>query len=73
MAQKPLVGQGLLIMEASRSHTLDTPHSVELLCTAENLVLAGTSMKFSNVTEENTFVRISSQITLILIHDTVRY
>jgi hypothetical protein len=29
MAQQPLVGQGLLIIEASRSHT-DTPHSVGL-------------------------------------------
>jgi hypothetical protein len=27
MAQKPLVGQGLLIIEASRLHS-DTPHSV---------------------------------------------
>jgi hypothetical protein len=31
MAQQPLVGQGLLITEASRSHTLDTPHSVGFL------------------------------------------
>ena len=29
-AQQPLVGQGLLIIEASRSHS-DTPHSVRLL------------------------------------------
>jgi hypothetical protein len=29
MAQQPLVGQGLLIIEASRSHS-DTPHSVGL-------------------------------------------
>ena len=29
MAQQPLVGQGLLIIEASRSHS-DTPHSIEL-------------------------------------------
>jgi len=30
MEQKPLVGQGLLIIEASRSYS-DTPHSVGLL------------------------------------------
>jgi len=32
MTQKTLVDQGLLIMEASRSHS-DTPHSVGLLWT----------------------------------------
>jgi hypothetical protein len=32
MAQQPLVGQGLFIVEGSRSHS-DTPHSVELLWT----------------------------------------
>jgi hypothetical protein len=30
MAQQPLVGQGLLIVKASQSHS-DTPHSVGLL------------------------------------------
>ena len=30
MAQQPLVGQGLIIIEASRSHS-DTPHSVGIL------------------------------------------
>jgi hypothetical protein len=34
MAQQPLTGQGLLIVEASRSHT-DTPHSVGLLWTSD--------------------------------------
>jgi hypothetical protein len=34
MAQQPLVGQGLLIIEASRSHS-DTPQSVGLLCTSD--------------------------------------
>jgi len=33
MGQQPLVGQGLLIIEASRSHSLDTPHSVGLFWT----------------------------------------
>jgi len=32
MAQQPLLGQGLLIIEASRSHS-DTPRSVGLLLT----------------------------------------
>jgi len=34
MAQQLLVGQGLLIIEASRSHS-DTPHSVGLLWTSD--------------------------------------
>jgi len=34
MTQQPLVGQGLLIVEASRSHS-DTPHSVGLLWTSD--------------------------------------
>ena len=36
MSQKPLVGQGLLIIEASRSHS-DTSHSVGLLWTSDEL------------------------------------
>jgi hypothetical protein len=38
MAQQPLVGQGLLIIEASRSHTSDTSHSVGLLWWRDQLV-----------------------------------
>jgi len=34
MAQQLLVGQGLLIIEASRPHS-DTPHSVGLLWTSD--------------------------------------
>jgi hypothetical protein len=34
MAQQPVVGQGLLIIEASRSHS-DTPHSAGLLWTSD--------------------------------------
>jgi hypothetical protein len=34
MAQQPLVGQGLLIIDASRSHP-GTPHSVRLLWTSD--------------------------------------
>jgi hypothetical protein len=34
MAQQPLVGQGLLIVDASRSHS-DIPHSVGLLWTSD--------------------------------------
>ena len=34
MAQQPLVGQGLVIIQASRSHS-DTPHSVRLLFTSD--------------------------------------
>jgi hypothetical protein len=35
MARQPLGGLGLLIVEASRSHTLDTQHSVGLLWTSD--------------------------------------
>jgi hypothetical protein len=34
MARQPLVGQGFLIIEASRSHS-DTPHSVTLPWTTD--------------------------------------
>jgi hypothetical protein len=37
MVQQPLVSQGLLIIEASRSHT-DTPHSVGFLWTSDQPV-----------------------------------
>jgi len=33
MLQQPLEGQGILNIEASRSHS-NTPHSAELLCTS---------------------------------------
>ena len=36
MAQKPLEGQGLLIIEASRPHShSDTPQTIELLWTSD--------------------------------------
>jgi len=34
MAQQPLLGQGLVIVEALQSHS-DTPHSVELVWTSD--------------------------------------
>jgi len=34
MMRRPLVGQGLLIIQASRSHS-DTPHSIGLLWTSD--------------------------------------
>jgi hypothetical protein len=37
MARQPLGGLGLLIMKASRSYS-DTPHSVGLLWTSDQLV-----------------------------------
>ena len=42
MAQEPLVGQDLLVVEASRSHS-DTPHSVGLLCTSDKPVAETTT------------------------------
>jgi hypothetical protein len=38
MARQPLGGKGHLIVDASRSHTLDTPHSVGLLWTSDQPV-----------------------------------
>jgi hypothetical protein len=38
MPQQPLGGLGLLIIKASRSHTLDTPHSEGLLWTSDQPV-----------------------------------
>jgi hypothetical protein len=38
MARQPLGGLGRLIIEASRSHILDTPHSVGLLWTSDQPV-----------------------------------
>ena len=38
MARQPLGGQGLLIIKASRSHTLDTPHLVGHLWTSDQPV-----------------------------------
>jgi hypothetical protein len=35
MTQHPVVGHGFHIIEASRSYTLDTPHSVGLLWTSD--------------------------------------
>jgi len=35
MTQQPLVGQGLLIIKALRSHS-DTPHSVGILWTSDH-------------------------------------
>jgi hypothetical protein len=37
VVRQPLMGQGLLIVEVSRSHS-DTAHSVGLLCTSDQLV-----------------------------------
>jgi hypothetical protein len=37
MAQQPIVGQGLLIIEISRSYS-DTPHLVKLLCASDQPV-----------------------------------
>jgi hypothetical protein len=44
VTQQPLVGQGLLIIEASRSHS-DTPHSVGLLWTNDSIVVIITDFK----------------------------
>jgi hypothetical protein len=51
MAQQPLVGQGLLIIEASRSHS-GTPHPVELLCTSDQPVAETSTGQHTTLTRE---------------------
>ena len=50
MAQQPLVVQGLLTIEASRSHS-DTPHSVGLLCTSDQPVAETSTWQHSQETD----------------------
>jgi hypothetical protein len=51
MALQPLGGLGLLIIEASRSHTLDTPHSVELLWTRDQPVAETSTWQHTTLTK----------------------
>jgi hypothetical protein len=51
MAQKTLVGQGLLIIEASRSHS-DTPHSVGLLWTSNRPDAETSTWKHTTLTRD---------------------
>ena len=51
MAQQPLVGQGLLIIEASRSHS-DTPHSVRLLWTSDRTVAETSTWQHTTITRD---------------------
>jgi hypothetical protein len=52
MSQQPLVGQGLLIIEASRSHTLDTPQSVGLLWTSDQPVAETSTRQHTTLTTD---------------------
>jgi hypothetical protein len=49
MAQQPLVGQGLLIIEALRSHS-DTPHSVGLLWTSDQPIAETSAWQHTTLT-----------------------
>jgi len=51
MAEPPLVGQGFLIIEASRSHS-DTPHSVGLLWTSDQPVAETSALKHKTFTTD---------------------
>jgi len=51
MAQQPPVGQGLLIIEASRSHS-GTPHSVTLLWTIERPDVETSTWKYPILTRD---------------------
>ena len=52
MAQQPPVGQGLLIVEASRSRS-DTPHSVGLLWTSDQPVAETSTLQHTTLTRDN--------------------
>ena len=47
-----LVGQGLFIVKASRSHTLDTPHSVGLLWTSDQSVADTSTWQHTTLTRD---------------------
>ena len=51
MAQQPLLGQGLLIIEASRSHS-DTPRSVGHLLTSDKPEADTSTCKHTTLTRE---------------------
>jgi len=51
MAQQPLVGQGFLIIEASRSHS-GTPHSVGLLWTSDRPVAETSAWQHTSLTRD---------------------
>jgi len=51
MAREPPVGQGLLIIEVSRSHS-DTPHSVELLLTSDHYVAETSTWQYTTLTRD---------------------
>jgi len=52
MAQHPLVGQGLLIIEPSRSHS-DTPQSVGLLWTSDQPDAETSSLQHTTLTDRH--------------------
>jgi len=57
MARQPLVGQGLLIIEASRSHS-DTPHSVGLVWTKDQPIAENSTWQHTTLTtDRNLFPR----------------
>jgi len=51
MAQQPLVGQSLLIAEASRPHS-DTPQSVRLLWTSDHPVAETSTWQHTTFTRD---------------------
>jgi hypothetical protein len=51
MGQQPLLGQGLLIIEASQSHS-DTPHSVGLLWASDHPVAEISTLQHTTLTRD---------------------
>jgi hypothetical protein len=56
MAPEFLVGSGLPIIEASRSHS-DTPHSVGLLCTSDRPNVETSTLIKHNIHKRQTSIR----------------
>jgi len=57
MAQQPLVGQGLLVIEASRSHS-GTPHSVGLPRTCDQPDTETSYLAIHNIYKRQTFMSL---------------
>jgi hypothetical protein len=51
MTQQPLVGNGLLLVEASRSHS-HTPHSVGILWTSDHRVAETSTLQQATLTTD---------------------
>jgi len=61
MAQRPLVGQGLSVVEATRSLP-DAPHSVVLLCTSDQPDAETSTWQHTTITNRQTYIHAAGGI-----------